>query len=476
MLQFHFLNDERKRFPWVPALVLYVASYFMMFFFLDAKFWDDWMVNIQMTPSESHKYWKDMIAMFPTNRFIEISLLHRNPIAMHLLTFVLHFMNGLLVFQILKRVKFIRFSLVAAITLIFLVLPINSARVAMVDFRYTYSLSLFLVGWYLLVQDKSRFLRVFAIAVFVSSFIVQSLLVFFVAPCVHLFIVNYFENGIRKMRALFCSAALFLVAPTYFVLVRLIDPPVSTRTEYYTPSISGSAKGLLLVLVSAFWVFNSFRGTARLDSVNRKQLMSVGAFLVSIGAFAYMAADNLSDISEWMLNFVPRASDWDSRHQLLMGLGISCLIIGLLGDLHSRSKKQLFSVILTVCVVFNFIMMKSYFLDWRKQVEVIELIRSGEFDPSTKVIEVLDDVSARRFNARGRAIRDYEWEAIIQYASGRKDLIVRQRSAFECSNSSQSNPDTLLRVEAVGSYAKAVLSGDPSVVISIHALPLCSDD
>jgi hypothetical protein len=177
-----------------------------------------------------------------------------------------------------------------------------------------------------------------------------------------------------------------------------------------------------------------------------------------------------------MLNFVPRASDWDSRHQLLMGLGISCLIIGLLGDLHSRSKKQLFSVILTVCVVFNFIMMKSYFLDWRKQVEVIELIRSGEFDPSTKVIEVLDDVSARRFNARGRAIRDYEWEAIIQYASGRKDLIVRQRSAFECSNSSQSNPDTLLRVEAVGSYAKAVLSGDPSVVISIHALPLCSDD
>jgi hypothetical protein len=473
MLQFHFLNDERKRFPWVPALVLYVASYFMMFFFLDAKFWDDWMVNIQMTPSESHKYWKDMIAMFPTNRFIEISLLHRNPIAMHLLTFVLHFVNGLLVFQILKRVKFIRFSLVAAITLIFLVLPINSARVAMVDFRYTYSLSLFLVGWYLLVQDKSRVLRVFAIAVFVSSFIVQSLLVFFVAPCVHLFIVNYFENGIRKMRALFCSAALFLVAPTYFVLVRLIDPPVSTRTEYYTPSISGSAKGLLLVLVSAFWVFNSFRGTARLDSVNRKQLMSVGAFLVSIGAFAYMAADNLSDISEWMLNFVPRASDWDSRHQLLMGLGISCLIIGLLGDLHSRSKKQLFSVILTVCVVFNFIMMKSYFLDWRKSVGFIAAMSEFQGKPNLDRVMVIDTPSAARFNARAREIRQYEWEVMLSQALNGQKVKVVSSDQVLCWIPDQIIPQTIIEVFATADPNKALITGDVGVSVAVTEMNPC---
>ena len=474
MLQFSFLHDEHKRFPWAPALILYFSSYFMMLFFLNAKFWDDWMVNVQMTPSETHKYWKDMIAMFPTNRFVEVSLLQRNPIAMHLLTFVLHFLNGVLVFQILKRVRYLRFPSTVAITLVFLVLPINSARVAMVDFRYTYSLTLFLVGWFLLVQDKSKILRFLAIAVFISSFIVQSLLVFFITPCIHLFVVNYFENGIHKMRALFYSAALFLIAPTYFVLVRLIDPPISSRTEYYTPSISGSAKGLLLVLVSTYWVFNSFRGTARLDSVNRKQLMSVGAFLVSIGAFAYMAADNLSDISEWMLNFVPRASDWDSRHQLLLGIGISLIVVGLIGEIYTLSRKKLFSLLLASCVILNFIMMKSYYLDWRKQIEVIELLKSGEFATTTKVIEVLDDVSARRFNARGRTIRGYEWEAIIQYATGRNDLIVRQRSPFGCSASSGDKPDTLLRIEAVGSHIDAFLHGNPGVVISIYSIPRCS--
>ena len=476
MLKMNFLHDKGERFPWFPALAIYTSSYFMMFFFLNAKFWDDWMVNVQMSPSETHQYWKDMIAMFPTNRFVEISLLNRNPVAMHLLTFILHFLNGFFVFQILKRANFIKFSKVVAVTLIFLVLPINSARVAMVDFRYTYSLSLFLLGWYLLVQRKFRYLHFLSIAVFLSSFIVQSLLVFFIAPCIHLFFVNYLNNGISKIRSAILSLLFFALAPTYFVLVRLLDPPISSRTEYYTPSITGTFKGLILVAVTAFWMVNSLRKATSPFFIARNQLIAIGSFLVSIGSFAYMAADNLSDVSEWMLNFIPRASDWDSRHQLLMGMGLAFIIVGIIGDLHSRSKKQLFSIIVIACVSLNFIMMKSYFLDWRKQLEIIELVKSGEFDPSTKVIEVWDDVSARRFNARGRSIRNYEWEAILQYASGRKDLIVSQRSPIDCSASSQNNPDTLLRIEAVGSHAKAVLTGSPGVVISLHALPTCSDE
>jgi len=62
--QFSFLNNESKRFPWIPALVLYFSSYFMMFFFLNAKFWDDWMLNFQMTSAEANQYWKSMQAMF----------------------------------------------------------------------------------------------------------------------------------------------------------------------------------------------------------------------------------------------------------------------------------------------------------------------------------------------------------------------------------------------------------------------------
>jgi len=159
------------------------------------------MLNFQMTSAEANQYWKSMQAMFSTNRFIEISLLHRNPVAMHLLVFLLHFLNGVLVFAILKRFRFIKESAVTAITLVFLVLPINSARVAMVNFRYTYSLTLFLLGWYLLVQRKFKFLRLLSVGIFIASFIVQSLLVFLIAPCVHLFFINYLDAGISRLKA-----------------------------------------------------------------------------------------------------------------------------------------------------------------------------------------------------------------------------------------------------------------------------------
>lgn len=473
MAMFGFLNDERRRFPWVPALIIYTLSYFMMFFFLDAKFWDDWMVNIQMTPSEAHQYWKDMIAMFPTNRFIEISLLGRNPTAMHLLTFVMHFVNGFLVFQILKKVKFLNHATAASITLVFLVIPINSARVAMVDFRYTYSLTLFFLGWFLLLQNKYRFLQLISVPIFISSFIVQSLLVFLIAPCIHLFLVNNLEIGLSKIRSSFYSFSLLAIAPTYFVLVRLLDPPISSRIEYYTPSFGGTSKALIFLFLSSCWLIINVKKSIKILTFGRQLLIAIGVFLISLGAFAYMAADNLSDISEWMLNFVPRASDWDSRHQLLLGLGFACVVVGLIGELNSKSKMQLFFLVIAGCVGLNVLMMKSYFLDWRKQVGVIQLIQSGEFETTTKVIEVLDDVSAKRFNARGRSIRDYEWEALIQYASGRKDLKVQTRTPFGCPESSIDYPDTLLRIEATNSDWKSIFSGNPNVVISLHAITKC---
>ena len=470
---FGFLNRKKESFPWVQAVLLYCCSYFLMFFFLKAKFWDDWMVNVQMSPSEAHRYWQEMLAMFPTNRFIEISLMHRNPVAMHLLTFVLYFLNGFLVFHILKRIKFIKYSVATAITLIFLVLPINSARVAMVDIRYTYSLFLFFLGWYLLVQKKYRFFRVFSLVVFVSSFVVQSLLVFFIAPCIHLFLINHFELHRSKVRACAYSVILFLVAPVYFVMVRLLDPAIPSRTEYFTPSVSGTAKGLVLILVSGLWMLSTFWKSTNISLISRKQMVSVGAFLVSIGSFAYMAADNLSDVSEWMLNFVPRASDWDSRHQLLLGIGTALIIVGLIGDLRTRARKQMFSLLLVCCVSLNFIMMKSYYVDWRKSVGFIAAM--SEYRGSTNLdrVMVIDTPSAQRFNARGRVIRPYEWEVMLSEAlNGQKVKVVNSDQVL-CWVPDQIIPQSIIQVFATADPSRALITGDVGVSVAVTEMNPC---
>jgi len=445
----------------------------MMFFFLNAKFWDDWMLNVQMTSAEANQYWKSMQAMFPTNRFIEISLLHRNAVAMHLLIFLLHFLNGVLIFAILKRFRFIKESAVTAITLIFLVLPINSARVAMVNFRYTYSLTLFLLGWYLLVQRKFKFLRLLSVGVFIASFIVQSLLVFLIAPCIHLFLINYLDAGISRLKAFLYSAAIFLVAPCYFVVVRLLDPPASTRAEYFTPSFGGSAKGLFFVLISAVWMINELRGLTHQTFFGRKQIISIGVFLISIGSFAYMAADNLSSISEWMLNFVPGRSDWDSRHQLLMGLGLALVVVGFLGEIQSRSKKQLFSLLLVGCVGLNFIMMQSYFVDWRKSVGFISAMSEYRNLSDLDRVMVIDTPSAEHFNARGRSIRTYEWEAMLSQALGGQQVKVVNSDQILCWVPDQIIPQSIIQVSATADPKKTVFTGDAGIAVMVIAMNPC---
>ena len=473
MPELSFLNNESKRFPWIPALVLYFSSYFMVFFFLNAKFWDDWVLYVQMSPSETHHYWRTWIAMFPTNRFIEVSLLQRNPIAMHLLTFVLHFVNGILIFQILKRIKYIKISTTTAVTLIFLILPINAARIAMINFRYTYSLTLFLLGWYLLVQGKFKFLRIFSVLVFVSSFIVQSLLVLYIAPCIHLFIINYFEGRVSKARAAAYSVLLFSVAPCYFIIVRLLDPPPTTRTEYYTPSVSGTTKAVILLLASSLWMISTFWKSKSIALVSRKQLISIGVFLISVGSFAYIAVDNLADISEWMLDFVPRASDWDSRHQLLLGIGIALVVIGLVGDVHTRSKKQLFSVLVVGCVTLNFIMMKSYFLDWRKSVGFIAAMSEYQGRPNLDRVMVIDTSSAERFNARAREIRQYEWEVMLSQAlNGQKVKVVNSDQVL-CWVPDQIIPQSIIQVFATADSNRALITGDVGVSVAVTEMNPC---
>jgi len=196
-------------------------------------------------------------------------------------------------------------------------------------------------------------------------------------------------------------------------------------------------------------------------------------FLISIGVFAYMAADNLSSISEWMLNFVPGRSDWDSRHQLLMGLGLSLVVVGFLGEIQSRSKKQLFSLLLVGCVGLNFIMMQSYFVDWRKSVGFISAMSEYKGLPDLDRVMVIDTPSAEQFNARGRSIRTYEWEAMLSQALGGQQVKVVNSDQILCWVPNQVIPQSIIQVSAIADPKKTIFTGDAGIAVMVIAMNPC---
>jgi hypothetical protein len=212
-------------------------------------------------------------------------------------------------------------------------------------------------------------------------------------------------------------------------------------------------------------------GRHDLTDKHRNLLISLGIILVIIGAAPYIVAGHLVDVSEWMFNFVPRASDWSSRHQLLLGLGLAVIIVGILGDLESKFKRNLVIAIIGICVLLNATFMHSYFLDSLKQDQFIGAIKQDTELSASKVI-MIDD-QAERFNARGRFVRYYEWDSMFASAYGNESKhTISGLSYVDCT--SDLIPDTLLTITATNGRLKATLLRNIGINIVVTPISPCS--
>ena len=462
---------ESNRFPWKIGVFLYTVSYGFMFGFLDAYFWDDWYVNVELTEAEAHQYWKDQLGFFPTNRFIEISLLDRNPVLFHLLTFAIFFLIPLVVFAISKRFKLISQEQRFYLTVILLVLPINSARVSMAVFRLSYSLLIFLVAWLILVHPRTAKVKYLATPLFVFSFLSQSLIPFFVLPCLHNWYLGFDRKNQRwKTKSLF-HASYLLVAPLYLFNAWMLSPPVEERRDYFTPSFSGVARATLLLVVACLvFLWSAIKAYADEERRKTNILFSLSFLVIAFGAAAYIASGRLVDISEWMLNFVPRASDWDSRHQLLLGVGIALFVSTLLMTIEKSVRTRVFVGFIAVCVVLNFSMMQGYYFDAQKQNEVVSIL--SKFDEISEWKSVVVADKADVYNARNRDIRSYEWEQMIVKAGGNKDVAV-VTSIQPCLTEQIQESAVLLLVESGQGRFTSMIKGGVGLTIGVRTVSIC---
>jgi len=464
-------SAETNRFPWKIGIILYTISYGFMFGFLDAYFWDDWFINFKSTEAEAHQYWKDNLGFFPTNRFIEISLLDRDPVLFHLLTFVIFLLIPIVAFSIAKCFKLISPEQRVYFAVLLLVLPINSSRVSMAVFRLSYSLLIFLVAWLVLVHPRTSKYKYLATPLFALSFLAQPLIPFFVLPCLHNLYLGYVKNGEQWNAKTLFRASYFAIAPLYLLIAWVLSPPAQERRDYFTPSLSGVARALLVLLAASLvFVWTVSRKHKDQEQWKTNVLFSLSFLFLSFGAAAYIASGRLVDISEWMLNFVPRASDWESRHQLLLGLGISLLVSTLLMTINRNQRARVFVGFIALCVVLNFSMMQGYYFDALKQKEFVSLLSKVEGISAWEKVVVADEASI--YNARNRGVRSYEWEQMIVKAGGNEEVEVIT-SAQPCTSDKNQESAVLLLVESSQGRFASMLKGNVGLSVRASSVSIC---
>ncbi|MEI6095545.1 MAG: hypothetical protein WCR08_08835 [Gammaproteobacteria bacterium] len=462
-------TDVADRFPWKKSILVYSASYGLMFFFAGAYFWDDWIVYQKLSRSEiAHLMW--LRGDWSTRIWLEDGLLKLRPELFRSGVFIGYFLVGWLLFYILKTLPFISSSNRQFIVLVFLVLPINSARVAMVDFAYCVSLVYFYFAWFLLVSKRSVSAVFFAFVFFLLSFgATASLMFFLVIPAVHFAYIKYRNQECYSLKNLIVLFALTLMSPLFWFLDRRYNPPQGKWLSMYSLQKFNVVRALLL-LVFVVAIIVGINKKINVRALQRRMLLcSLGSVITVIGAMPYIAAGHMVTASSWMLNFVPQESDWDSRHQLLLGLGFALFIVGLVGEVDSKLKNLFVLAIVGVCVLLNLTYMHAYYLDSLKQVEFIEAVRNEPKLMNSKIVMIEDQ--AIQFNARGRGIRSYEWDSMFQVANSDLKITTVYKSYVDCK--SRKIPDTLLKISTTNGRFKASVLGQVGIRIDVSHIEPC---
>lgn len=399
---------SRDKFPWVLAVGMYLLSYGCWALYLGAVYWDDWVV-FNVKPEALLYTFGQAGTIFNWSGHLHVFLTAFGPQVYHLLTFILMFCSGYLFWLILGLAPVINRLERSLVALLILILPLNAARIAMIDFPYTLCYFIFLLAWYLLVRRSGYILKALSLALFLFSFNTSSMLVFYAVPIAH---AAYLAAGLdlRKYASWALKNILFMLAPfVWFYVKNNFFAPTGLYAGYNTFKYDGFSltavlSGALLAVVFLAWLIQRKRGKA--GEIDRGlAFLFCGCFLVWLAAFPYLMVD------AW-----PSFADWNSRHQLLMPLGAAVALVGL-GTWASYGNALRFSILaLAVSVLVNLNSAFEYYVDWIKQREVIQLIARSAEIKSARTILFNDKTT--RFNAHGREYRFHEYNGWLKFAFG----------------------------------------------------------
>jgi hypothetical protein len=323
----------KKMKTYIYLFIFYVLAHGGIFFFPNAIFWDDYTL-FEMDDRLILDTFSQLGSFFNLSGYIHIFFLPMGPLAYKFFTFISLFATGLIFDKILQNHKQITPELRFVIVIVFLTLPFNLARVTLIVLPYTISYFLFFVAWLLI--DKQRIL---AIALFFLSFNTNSLLVFFALP----FLDHYYRSleatpNLRNfVKFCFKKIDFFILPFVFFILKNIYYKPYALYEKYNeefslynlfrypvemfidwatlgTPLIPAT-----LLAIPIYHIIKELGVSDTLSKQHLRKLAILGLLAFIAGAFPY-----------WILGHNPAFKLFYSRHQLLLSVGTSLLIVAVI--------------------------------------------------------------------------------------------------------------------------------------------------
>jgi hypothetical protein len=397
----------------LDLLVIYAIAHGGLLLISNAVYWDDWTIY-----NVSHDAILDTFKMsgVPFNSFgyLHIAIISAGPWLYKVLTFVLMFSTGALLWKIIERHNWVGIDLRYSIVLLFMVLPLNSARVALITFPYTLCYFLFFLAWYFLGKN-----RLLALGLFFLSFNTNSLLVFYALPMAEW----YFRGGNRLQLKAVWQWALrtidFMMLPFIFWFIKKSYFKPYGLFEGYNEnfSLESLIVGLIrmgydltrlevcVLLLFAFLVFAVFyvKKPAFTENGQHIKLLRAGLFALVFAVFPYC-----------VLGHVPTFHTEESRHQLLMPLGTALLVVGLLKLFPSEVRRAAFTFMIAISLALNVQAYTEFYRERHKQNELISLMAQNDQIRKASLV-VFDDRTA---NTRRGIYFTFEWNGLMKMAYG----------------------------------------------------------
>ena len=403
-------------FPWVSAIVLYTLSWGWSLLRPNTLYWDDWA---QFFRQDSFYYRGDLIDSGRPlwEGVVEGILIQIGVWAICLATFLCFFSTSIFLFGILKKVLNLEIQNLRSFVLLFLIVPVNHARISLVVFDYSSAYLLFFLGWLILVRYRSFKSFALSLTVLFLSLKTHSLLFFVLLPFLHFVWLNKEElTRLKKFR--FAHLQVFLIAllPVVYLLLRkLFWPPTKDWTDYHHVTSAGLRVALLPIVIGLVPLILIAIRKAKNLSVNfGLTLLVIGFLVTALALFPYFAGElyvGYAGRPAYITVFEFRA-DWRSRHQLLMPLGLALSVVGLNELLKWKGKNIVVSTVLVISVALNMFWGSQYFLMSHKQEQLVELFKTTE--GKVEIASVEDQ--AMRFNGRESTFRGYEWNGFMTLA------------------------------------------------------------
>lgn len=215
-------------------IIWYTLAYGLMLAMTDAVFWDGWTIFNAPAVGIASEFREAGYGWF--GPFL-IAYLSAGVWAFHLTTFLAYLGSGFLLLDLLRRVTgldaWMRFWIVA----FFLLFPVNIARIEITTTTHAISHFLFFFAVWLLtraLEQRSVVLRGLALAGFLLSFFLNSLVVFYALVIVWTFYLK--RNDLvplrRLIRTVIVHGDIVLLPVIFWIVKNLFFRPYGLFAEY----------------------------------------------------------------------------------------------------------------------------------------------------------------------------------------------------------------------------------------------------